>query len=543
MKKLLIILLAFVAVQLNAQDIEQYKKVVKELSSSKYQGRGYAKGGANKAGKYLQKEFVKLGADTVILQPFTLNINTFPGKMKLYVDGKKQIPGVDFTMREFSPGVTGTFPLYYIDTLNYNPEKIFSDLELPEYQNAFVVCDFMFSYRHRADFARMQKKGGAPNAGLLYKWEEPMKFYKAYGERVVDKPIIWVPYRFPDNAKSITADIENRFLKDYECFNVIAKVEGAKHDSCYVFTAHYDHLGNMGSKVYYAGANDNASGTATIVTLAAYYAKNRPEYDMYFIAFSGEDANLRGSEWYANHPIVPLAQIKYLINIDMIGDNNPVQYCEVSDEGMRGFAVFEDINQQNHFAKELHRAPLAGNSDHYPFAVRHVPCIFLMNEEGDAFKYYHTVHDTWKNAVLFGYEPVFKLVTSFIERYSCKEDQKVAFTQLNNYFFKNNQEIPTTPKITTAEEFSQLFGMATVMGKEGKPTDVDFENEFVIAVVLPVTDVFTELTPVSLNKSDKGLIFTYQKSLGGKQTWSMQPILLIKVSREYERENVELVAQ
>ena len=50
MKKYFFILLAFVALQLNAQDLAYYKQVVKELSSSKYQGRGYAKDGANKAG-------------------------------------------------------------------------------------------------------------------------------------------------------------------------------------------------------------------------------------------------------------------------------------------------------------------------------------------------------------------------------------------------------------------------------------------------------------------------------------------------------------
>ena len=234
---------------------------------------------------------------------------------------------------------------------------------------------------------------------------------------MVDKAIIWVPYQFPHDAKTITVNIENKFLKDYECFNVIAKVEGYRHDSCYVFTAHYDHLGNLGRGVYYAGANDNASGTATIVTLAAYYAKNRPEYDMYFIAFSGEDANLRGSEYYANHPIVPLEQIKYLFNIDMIGDNNPTAYCEVSDEGMRGFTLFEEINQQKHYFKGLHRGSLAANSDHYPFAARHVPCIFIENEKGDAFKYYHTIYDNWENAIFDSYEPVYRLVRDFVEQY------------------------------------------------------------------------------------------------------------------------------
>ena len=417
MKKLMILLLALVSVQSYAQDMASYQRVVKELTSAKYQGRGYARDGANKAGRYLQKAFQKAGADEVTIQPFQLDINTFPGKMELSVDGKKQIPGVDFTMREFSPGAHGTFPLYYIDTANYDSERIFRDLSLPENKNCFVVCDFWFSYKHGADFKRLQTKGGAPNAGLLFIWEEPLKFYKAYGEKVVDKPIIWVPYRFPQDAKTITVDIDNKFLKGYECFNVIAKVEGRRHDSCYVFTAHYDHLGNLGKKVYYAGANDNASGTAAIVTLAAYYAQHRPEYDMYFIAFSGEDANLRGSEWYADHPIVPLTQIKYLFNIDMIGDNNPVQYCEVSDEGMRGFALFEQINAEKKHFKALNRGKLAGNSDHYPFALRHVPCIFFENEEGDAFKYYHTVHDTYDNFLTDTYEPLFRLITSFINQY------------------------------------------------------------------------------------------------------------------------------
>ena len=111
-KRMLVLLLTVVSVQVYAQDMVHYKRVVKELSSAKYQGRGYARGGANKAGKFLRKEFAKAGADEVICQPFVLDINTFPGKMKLSVDGKKMIPGVDFTMREFAPGFRGTFPIY-----------------------------------------------------------------------------------------------------------------------------------------------------------------------------------------------------------------------------------------------------------------------------------------------------------------------------------------------------------------------------------------------------------------------------------------------
>lgn len=413
MKKLLLMVLAVIAVQLSAQDLTHYKKIVKELSAAKYQGRGYAEDGANKAGKWIAKEFARVGADEVVCQPFKLDINTFPGKMKMSIDGKNMVPGVDFTLREFNPSIKGDYPLYYIDTLNYDADKIFADLATPQYEGAMVVCDFMFSYKHMADFKRLQSKE-CSNVGLIYTWEAPLKFYKAYGEVVREKPIIWVKPDFPKDAKKVKVNMENEFLENYECFNVIAKVEGKKHDSCYVFTAHYDHLGKLGKKTYYPGAHDNASGTATIITLASHYAEHTPEYDIYFIAFSGEDANLRGSEWYAEHPLTPLSEIKYLFNLDMIADNNPNQYCEVSDEGMAGYALFKQINEEKQYFKELDRSELADNSDHYPFAVRHVPCIFFMNEHGDAFKYYHTVYDTWENSIFTNYEPTTRLIMDFI---------------------------------------------------------------------------------------------------------------------------------
>jgi hypothetical protein len=227
--------------------------------------------------------------------------------------------------------------------------------------------------------------------------------------------LISIPDR--EDAKTIKVDMENKFLENYECFNVIAKVEGNRHDSCYVFTAHYDHLGKLGKKTFYPGAHDNASGTAAIITFAAHYAKNKPEFDMYFIAFSGEDANLRGSDWYVEHPIVPLSQIKFLFNLDMIADNNPKQYCEFNDVAMEGYALFEKINAEKGYFEALDRHELDENSDHWPFAKKNVPVVFFMNEHGDAYKYYHTVHDTYQNHISTNYEPSFKIIEDFIKRY------------------------------------------------------------------------------------------------------------------------------
>ena len=91
MKKRIILLLGFYLFTFSpfhllvAQDMAHYKRVVKELASAKYQGRGYAKGGANKAGKFLEKEYKKAGVDEVTLQPFTLDIQTFAGKMEMEI--------------------------------------------------------------------------------------------------------------------------------------------------------------------------------------------------------------------------------------------------------------------------------------------------------------------------------------------------------------------------------------------------------------------------------------------------------------------------
>ena len=76
------------------------------------------------------------------------------------------------------------------------------------------------------------------------------------------------------------------------------------------------------------------------------------------------------------------------------------------------------------------------------------------------------------------------------------ERSEVVFEVAKNYFFKNDQVIPEYPKIVSEEEFTKLFGMATTMGEDGKPTAIDFTKQFVLAIVLPETDFATEINPV-----------------------------------------------
>ena len=111
MKKVLFLVLAVVSLNVASQDLSHYKRVVKELASRKYQGRGYAKGGANKAGLYLQREYGKAGVDEVTLQPFTLDIQTFSGKMEMQALSDSPLKGEKGPPAPSLKGETSSLPL------------------------------------------------------------------------------------------------------------------------------------------------------------------------------------------------------------------------------------------------------------------------------------------------------------------------------------------------------------------------------------------------------------------------------------------------
>jgi len=68
------------------------------------------------------------------------------------------------------------------------------------------------------------------------------------------------------------------------------------------------------------------------------------------------------------------------------------------------------------YFQALDRHELDENSDHWHFAKKNVPVVFFMNELGIAYKYYHTVYDTFENHIFSNYEPTFKLIKDFINK-------------------------------------------------------------------------------------------------------------------------------
>lgn len=130
-----------------------------------------------------------------------------------------------------------------------------------------------------------------------------------------------------DIQKEIKAKTRFNYTRQripYNSSNVIGYIEGSDKKDEYVFlTAHYDHLGKIGDKIYY-GADDDGSGTVSVLEMAEAFSKakqegNGPRRTVVFMTVSGEEKGLWGSKYYSDHPVFSLDKTSVDLNTDMVG--------------------------------------------------------------------------------------------------------------------------------------------------------------------------------------------------------------------------------
>lgn len=180
--------------------------------------------------------------------------------------------------------------------------------------------------------------------------------------------------------------------------NVIGFLKG-KQDSAgaIVLGAHYDHLGMGGSgslsgsknPQIHNGADDNASGTAGLLELADYFATNRTNHDLIFIAFSGEEMGLLGSDFFVKHPTYPLENMRAMINMDMIGRLNNRNLLIFGTGSANAWDTL--ITQSNTDQLEIKTVPDGtGASDHTSFYNKKIPVLHYFT---DTHSDYHRPSD------------------------------------------------------------------------------------------------------------------------------------------------------
>ncbi|MEO6868953.1 MAG: M28 family peptidase, partial [Ginsengibacter sp.] len=205
------------------------------------------------------------------------------------------------------------------------------------------------------------------------------------------------------------------YTEEVKAPNVIGVINGTdKNADCVIVSAHHDHEGKQGKKIYY-GAVDNASGTTAIIEMAALMNKcikagYRPKRTIIFASFTGEERGLLGSMYYSEHPLYPISKTYAVLNIDMMGrvdtfysgkraDSN-YAYILVKDSLNRGLrkAVYDanesgavHLKLDTYYEQPEHAQRRITGSDQYPFYLKGVP--FIRIDCGFA-KDYHKPTDT-----------------------------------------------------------------------------------------------------------------------------------------------------
>ena len=119
----------------------------------------------------------------------------------------------------------------------------------------------------------------------------------------------------------------------------------------------------------------------------------------------------------------------------------------------------------------------------------------------------------------------------------------IPFTKAENYFIKNGAKLPDSHKITDKEAFDSIFGMATTMGENGKPTEIDFDKSFVIAVETgPVQKETTLIPEYLINHHDGQLVFHYAIKQGEDISYTIRPVLIIIVDKDLANMPIKLVS-
>lgn len=391
--------------------------ITKELCSENYEGRGYVNDGHLKAANFIESKFKEFGLQPVgqtYKQPFSFDVNTFPDDLEVRINGQKLKVGDDFIVDANSGSAKGQYEVVWITS-----DKDFFKFEYGNESRegkVLVIKDIVTKDIDTNQMLRDWRFKGANIAPVIFLTDR--KYTWTVGRSEYKFPIVELRDSLFSEAikegQKIELNIHNAFVKDLQSNNVIGKIKGKSSKRTIVISAHYDHLGRMGKEAYFPGANDNASGVAMLLYLAKYYSENMPKYDVVFMAFGGEEAGLLGSKHYVQNPLFPLSEIKFLINLDILGTGEEGITVVNGAVYEKQFKKLSKINAKKGYLKKVKIRGKAANSDHYFFSEAGVPAIFIYTMGG--VSYYHDVLDRSETLPLNEFDDLAKLLTDFIKK-------------------------------------------------------------------------------------------------------------------------------
>jgi hypothetical protein len=415
------------------------------LASDPLEGRMIGTPGIAMAGNLIADDFQKLGLQPLpgqkdYFQPFTIVADvTMDPKTFLKWGDQSYKPDVDFGLPPNSGEGSFDGPVVFAGygvVSNANAYDDFAGIDV----KGKVVMALRFEPHNADGSSHFSKDGWSDHAAILAKAKEaamrgavglivvnPPNYHpgdvlyaSSRGVQGQDAPIPIVQVRRPvadawlkaggaadiktlqtqidQNLKPASIDLASVRVageivlqrNKKELRNVLAMLPGTGPlASEYVFIgAHYDHLGHggpgslaPGSHAIFNGADDNASGTTTMLAVADYFAHAGPQKrTLVFAAWTGEEEGLIGSAYFTNHPLVPLSQIAADLNLDMVGRvRSNVLFIGGAGTAVDWDALLKKADEGLPFELRTFGRGGYGPSDHMSFALKKIPVLFLFS--------------------------------------------------------------------------------------------------------------------------------------------------------------------
>lgn len=400
---------------------EYAREITSSLCAPEFHGRGYVNKGDSIAASFLVDEIKKLGVrgykKKKYLQGFEFNVNTYPDTLIVQQNVRLKA-GVDFMIDpsckslkgEFVPESISIEEAYDLPELRKRIAKIYhSDTK------KVVVFDVTGLKGDSLNYLKSIGREIAKDIPVIELIDHQFMWSVGRDQRYVG--LFQIQRDKWNGNENVFLHIKAEYIDRYESQNVIAKIpsKNSKKDPTIVFTAHYDHLGRMGSEAYFPGANDNASGTSMLLSLMKHYSENPVNCNLVFIAFAGEEAGLLGSKYFVEHPLVKLNEIDFLLNLDIMGSGEEGITVVNGTLHERPFDLLNQINDSLNLLEKIKIRGPAANSDHYWFTEKNVPAFFIYTMGPN--KHYHDIDDTEENLSFEAYNDILKLLITFVDRF------------------------------------------------------------------------------------------------------------------------------
>jgi aminopeptidase YwaD len=284
--------------------------------------------------------------------------------------------------------------------------------------------------------------GSSSIAVVSMKWIDAQSILNKMGMNLIEIKHLIDSTKSPKSIDlpSITITLQTQIEKIYaQSANVLGYLSGSDSilkNEVLVIGAHFDHLGmggegsgslNPDTIAIHHGADDNASGTAGILELAQYLSSQSPKFkrSLLFIAFTGEELGVLGSDYYVKHPYFTLDKTIAMLNMDMIGR---MKDSILVVEGMGTSPDFEKlVKSENKDSLTLRLKPDGfGPSDQASFYKKDLPVMFFFtNLHSD----YHKPSDTWEKINYAGEQKVVEMAARIAEDIA-NDAKRPAFTKV-----------------------------------------------------------------------------------------------------------------